>query len=58
VKHNFHLVLTYSPTGESFKERLVSHPGFLTCCTLIWMPELQKSDLAELGHYFQKQMEL
>ena len=52
IKTNFHFVLNYSPTGENFKERLLRHKMFLTCCTVVWIQEYNQESLEDLGRHF------
>ncbi|CDW77756.1 dynein heavy chain axonemal [Stylonychia lemnae] len=52
IKNNFHLLLTFSPTGEDFKKNLVKYQTFLANCTIIWTFDYNQQALEELGSQF------
>ena len=37
VKHNLHIVLAFSPIGDTFRDRLRKFPALINCCTIDWM---------------------
>ncbi len=36
VRINLHIVLTFSPIGEAFRNRLRMVPSLISCCTIDW----------------------
>jgi dynein heavy chain len=36
AKNNLHVVLTFSPIGDAFRERLRKFPALVNCCTINW----------------------
>ena len=36
VRQNMHIILAFSPIGESLRSRLRSFPSFISCCTIDW----------------------
>ena len=36
VRRNIHVVLTMSPIGEAFRERMRKFPSIVNCCTIDW----------------------
>merc|ERR1719191_2668540 len=39
VKKNVHVVLAFSPVGDSFRNRLRMFPSLVNCCTIDWFHE-------------------
>jgi dynein heavy chain len=39
VKKNVHVVLAFSPVGDSFRNRLRMFPSLVNCCTIDWFRE-------------------
>ncbi|CAJ1398655.1 unnamed protein product [Effrenium voratum] len=39
VKKNVHVVLAFSPVGDSFRSRLRMFPSLVNCCTINWFRE-------------------
>ena len=39
VQANLHLVLAFSPMGNTFRTRLINFPSLVTCCTIDWFSE-------------------
>ncbi|EAX96982.1 Dynein heavy chain family protein [Trichomonas vaginalis G3] len=37
VRENFHVVLTMSPVGDSFRHRCRMFPSLVSCCTINWV---------------------
>ena len=36
VKTNLHVLIGFSPIGQSFRNRLRKFPSLVSCCTIIW----------------------
>lgn len=36
VRRNMHIVLSFSPVGDSFRERLRKFPSLVNCTTIDW----------------------
>ena len=36
IRRNLHLVLAFSPIGDSFRTRLRMFPSLINCCTIDW----------------------
>uniref|UniRef100_T1J5R4 Dynein heavy chain ATP-binding dynein motor region domain-containing protein n=1 Tax=Strigamia maritima TaxID=126957 RepID=T1J5R4_STRMM len=56
VKSNLHSVITMSPIGEVFRERLRQFPAFVTCCTINWFSEWPEAALQSVALIFLKQI--
>lgn len=39
VRNNLHLVITMSPMGSAFRNRLRMFPSLVNCCTIDWFTE-------------------
>ena len=39
VRKNLHFVLTFSPVGDAFRERLRKFPSLVNCTTINWFTE-------------------
>jgi dynein heavy chain len=39
VQSNLHLVLAFSPMGNTFRTRLINFPSLVTCCPIDWFTE-------------------
>ena len=36
IRQNLHIVLTMSPIGDTFRNRLRKFPSLINCCTIDW----------------------
>jgi dynein heavy chain len=45
VRHQLHIVLTFSPIGESFRQRMMQFPSFSNCCVVDWYHRWPKTAL-------------
>jgi dynein heavy chain len=36
IRQNLHIVLTMSPIGDAFRNRLRMFPSLINCCTIDW----------------------
>ena len=36
IRQNLHIVLTMSPIGDAFRNRLRKFPSLINCCTIDW----------------------
>lgn len=36
VRDNLHIVLSFSPVGNSFRNRCIQFPSIINCCTIDW----------------------
>lgn len=52
IKSNFHLVLTYSPTGPNFREKLNKHQELVYLTHMIFLNDLRPAELTSLGSAF------
>ena len=49
VKRNIHVVLTMSPLGEAFRERIRKFPSIVNCCTIDWFSEWPEEALQSVA---------
>ena len=42
----------FSPTGKTFKEKLLKYKSFLLNCTMIWVSDYSEESLLLLGSHF------
>eukprot|EP00929_Paragymnodinium_shiwhaense_P087552 TRINITY_DN476_c0_g8_i1.p1 TRINITY_DN476_c0_g8~~TRINITY_DN476_c0_g8_i1.p1 ORF type:complete len:2571 (-),score=771.76 TRINITY_DN476_c0_g8_i1:261-7973(-) len=49
VKKNVHVVLAFSPVGDSFRNRLRMFPSLVNCCTIDWFHEWPAEALYSVG---------
>ena len=54
VKDNFHLVLQYSPTGRSFRQKIAKHKELMYLSQIIFMSDLPAPEHEALGRGFFK----
>jgi dynein heavy chain len=55
---NLHVVLTFSPIGDAFRERLRMFPSLVNCCTIDWFLEWPADALKAVGQHFFREVEL
>lgn len=36
IRSNLHVILTFSPIGDAFRNRLRMFPSLINCCTINW----------------------
>ena len=60
VKKNVHVVLAFSPVGDSFRNRLRMFPSLVNCCTIDWFHEWPAEALYSVAkqHMTQQQVVL
>jgi dynein heavy chain len=51
-KENLHVVLAFSPVGDSFRERLLMFPSLVNCCTIDWFTAWPESALRNVATKF------
>ena len=51
-KKNLHIVLAFSPIGESFRTRVRMFPSLVNCCTIDWFQEWPQDALLWLARKF------
>ena len=49
VRKNFHLVFNFTPSGDNFREKMEKHKQLMTNSQLIWIQNLHKDDLLQIG---------
>jgi dynein heavy chain len=52
VRRNLHLVLSFSPVGDAFRERLRKFPSLVHCTTLDWFTAWPRDALATVATNF------
>eukprot|EP00854_Cymbomonas_tetramitiformis_P002297 gene2297-3019_t len=52
VKKNLHVVLAFSPVGETFRERLRKFPALVNCCTIDWFTAWPYDALKSVSGHF------
>jgi dynein heavy chain len=57
-RYNLHVMLTFSPIGDAFRERLRQFPSLINCCTIDWFQPWPKDALEAVAHKFLSEMEL
>eukprot|EP00163_Fabomonas_tropica_P002875 TRINITY_DN1232_c0_g1_i1.p1 TRINITY_DN1232_c0_g1~~TRINITY_DN1232_c0_g1_i1.p1 ORF type:complete len:4516 (+),score=1594.38 TRINITY_DN1232_c0_g1_i1:127-13674(+) len=55
---NLHIVLTMSPVGDAFRNRLRMFPAIVNCTTIDWFSEWPTEALKEVGRKFLDDLEL
>ena len=52
IKKNFHIILSFSPVGDDFRERLRKFPALVNCCTIDWFTAWPQDALASVATEF------
>lgn len=52
VRENLHIVLTFSPVGSAFRDRLRSFPSLVNCCTIDWYQQWPDEALFAVAQRF------
>jgi hypothetical protein len=52
VRRNLHVVLSFSPVGDAFRERLSRFPSLVNCTTLDWFTAWPRDALATVATNF------
>lgn len=52
VRRNLHIVLSFSPVGEAFRERLRKFPSLVNCTTIDWFTAWPSDALATVATNF------
>jgi dynein heavy chain len=52
VRRNLHIVLSFSPVGDAFRERLRKFPSLVNCTTLDWFTAWPRDALATVATNF------
>ncbi|XP_065194434.1 dynein axonemal heavy chain 1-like [Sycon ciliatum] len=56
VRSNIHSVITMSPIGETFRERLRMFPSLVNCCTIDWFSAWPDEALQSVARSFMSEM--
>jgi dynein heavy chain len=57
-RENLHVVLTFSPVGDAFRNRLRMFPSLVNCCTIDWFMPWPKDALKSVALQFLAKVEL
>ena len=49
VRNNLHIVIAFSPIGETFRSRMRNFPALVNCCTIDWFAEWPKDALLSVA---------
>ena len=49
MRHQLHIVMTFSPIGESFRQRMMQFPSFSNCCVVDWYHRWPKAALLSVA---------
>ena len=58
IRDNFHIVLSFSPVGDAFRNRLRNFPSLINCTTIDWFNSWPESALTDVASHFLKDVEL
>ncbi|XP_015509159.2 dynein axonemal heavy chain 3 isoform X1 [Neodiprion lecontei] len=58
VKNNLHVVLTMSPIGDAFRNRLRMFPSLINCCTIDWYTAWPEDALEKVAKMFLKDLDI
>uniref|UniRef100_A0A336M3T0 CSON009294 protein n=1 Tax=Culicoides sonorensis TaxID=179676 RepID=A0A336M3T0_CULSO len=56
VRESMHIVLVFSPIGDSFKKRIQLYPSLINCCTMDWFTQWPTDALQRVAENFIKSM--
>jgi dynein heavy chain len=57
-RENLHVVLAFSPVGDSFRNRLRMFPSLVNCCTIDWFTEWPEDALVSVARSFLSKIDL
>ena len=49
VHKNIHFVMTFTPSGQNFRDKMQAHSQLMLNSSLIWIQQLEVNDLAQIG---------
>ncbi|XP_071486244.1 dynein axonemal heavy chain 3-like [Diadema antillarum] len=58
IRRNLHVVLTFSPIGDAFRNRLRMFPSLINCCTIDWFKAWPEDALERVAHKFLDDVEM
>jgi dynein heavy chain len=58
VRANLHVVLAFSPVGESFRQRARKFPGIINCTAIDWFHEWPKDALVSVAQKFLEEIDV
>ena len=58
VRSALHIVLSFSPIGDAFRNRLRMFPSLINCCTIDWFTAWPEDALEMVAQQFLKEVEL
>lgn len=58
VRESLHIVLAFSPIGDSFKKRIQLYPSLINCCTIDWFTDWPIDALQRVAENFIKSMNI
>ncbi|XP_028848515.1 dynein heavy chain 12, axonemal isoform X2 [Denticeps clupeoides] len=57
-KENLHIVVAFSPIGDSFRNRLRQFPSLINCCTINWFQPWPEEALERVANKFLQALEM
>ena len=57
-KKNLHIVLCFSPIGNSFRERIRNFPSLVNCCTIDWFSDWPEDGLDSVARKFLSKLDM
>ncbi|XP_071815449.1 dynein axonemal heavy chain 3-like isoform X3 [Apostichopus japonicus] len=58
IRSNLHVILTFSPIGDAFRNRLRMFPSLINCCTIDWFKAWPEDALERVAHKFLDDVEM
>ncbi|XP_043943753.1 dynein axonemal heavy chain 3-like [Protopterus annectens] len=58
IQKNLHIVLAFSPAGDSFRNRLRQFPSLINCCTVDWFQAWPNDALQKVANHFLDDVEM